>query len=135
VATWSLALAELEVSSPGSLVLLRIAAFLAPEDIPFRLLLPEHLALPEAGLDAQVLAQVRALCGGPLALDDAMAGLRRYSLIGPPGRRSACTGWCRPSPTSLMLRASVSQVPCRPLRVWKATKQVYVCYQLMRWLI
>lgn len=85
VATWSLALTELEASSPGSLTLLRIAAFLAPEDIPFRLLLPHHLALPEADLDAQVLAQVRALCAGPLTLDDAVAGLRHYSLIGPPG--------------------------------------------------
>jgi hypothetical protein len=85
VATWSLALAELEASSPGSLALLRTAAFLAPEDIPFRLLLPGHLDLSEAGLDAQVLAQVLALCAGPLTLDDAVAGLRHYSLIGPPG--------------------------------------------------
>jgi hypothetical protein len=85
VATWSLALTELEASSPGSLTLLRIAAFLAPEDIPFRLLLPEHLELPETGLDAEILAQVRALCAGPLTVDDAVAGLRHYSLIGPPG--------------------------------------------------
>jgi hypothetical protein len=58
---------------------------LAPEDIPFRLLLPEDLALPEAKLDAEVLAQARSLCAGPPALDDAVAGLRRHSLIGPPG--------------------------------------------------
>lgn len=85
VATWSLALAELQARYPRSLTLLRIAAFLAPEDIPFRLLLPERLAWPAAGLDAVILAQVRALCTEPLALDDAVAGLRHYSLIGPPG--------------------------------------------------
>ena len=91
VATWSLALAELEQAGPGSLTLLRIAAFMAPEDIPFRLLLPEDLALPqglellEQGLEAGVPAQVRSLCADPLALDDAVAGLRRHSLIGPPG--------------------------------------------------
>jgi Tetratricopeptide repeat len=85
VATWSLALAELEDTSPGSLTLLRVAAFLAPEDIPFRLLFPEGFALRKAKLDAGVLEQVRSLCAGPLALDDAVAGLRRHSLIGPPG--------------------------------------------------
>ncbi|MBR7834672.1 tetratricopeptide repeat protein [Actinospica durhamensis] len=83
-ATLSLALAELETDSPGSSVLLRIAAFLAPEDIPFRTLLPEDLALPDDGRDDEVLDQVRALCTEPLALDDAVAGLRRLSLIGPP---------------------------------------------------
>jgi len=85
VTTWSVALAELEASSRGSLILLRIAAFLAPEDIPFRLLLPENLTVDEASLDAEVLVQVRTLCAEPLALDDAVAGLRRHSLIGPPG--------------------------------------------------
>jgi hypothetical protein len=84
--TLSLALAELEAASPGSLVLLRIAAFLAPEDIPFRLLLPENLELPIAGPDARLRGQVRTLCTEPLALDDAVAGLRRLSLIGPPSQ-------------------------------------------------
>ncbi|WP_370376240.1 tetratricopeptide repeat protein [Catenulispora sp. GAS73] len=84
VATWSLALAELEASSPGSLILLRLAVFLAPEDIPFRLLLPEDLMLSDEPLDADVVMQVRSLCAEALALDDAVAGLRRHSLIGPP---------------------------------------------------
>jgi molybdopterin-guanine dinucleotide biosynthesis protein A len=86
VATLSLALTELETVSPGSLVLLRIAAFLAPEDIPFRLLLPENLELPSTGLDARLRDQVQELCTEPLALDDAVAGLRRLSLIGPPSQ-------------------------------------------------
>jgi Tetratricopeptide repeat/NB-ARC domain len=85
-ATLSLALAELETASPGSLVLLRIAAFLAPEDIPFRLLLPENLELPSTGLDARLHDQVQELCTEPLALDDAVGGLRRLSLIGPPSQ-------------------------------------------------
>ena len=85
-ATLSLALAELETASPGSLVLLRIAAFLAPEDIPFRLLLPENLELPYTSLDSWLRDQVQKLCTEPLALDDAVAGLRRLSLIGPPSQ-------------------------------------------------
>ena len=85
-ATLSLALTELETASPGSLVLLRIAAFLAPEDIPFRLLLPENLKLPSAGLKNRLLRQVQELCAEPLALDDAVAGLQRLSLIGRPSQ-------------------------------------------------
>jgi hypothetical protein len=85
-ATLSLALTELETVSPGSLVLLRIAAFLAPEDIPFRLLLPENLELPSTDLDARLRDQVQELCTQTLALDDAVAGLRRLSLIGPPSQ-------------------------------------------------
>jgi hypothetical protein len=118
VATWSLALAELEVASPGSLVLLRTAAFLAPEDIPFRLLLPEHLVLPGAGLGTEVLAQVRALCAGPLTLDDAVAGLRRYSLIGPPGATF--------SVHRLVQAVTHDQLPPRDREAWRAVAAALV---------
>ncbi|MET7395216.1 tetratricopeptide repeat protein [Dactylosporangium sp. NPDC005572] len=69
IATWTLAFEDLRASSPGSITLLRLLSCLAPEDIPYRLLLEERRP-PELA--------------GRFALDDAVAGLRRHSLIGPP---------------------------------------------------
>ncbi|NUP51340.1 MAG: ATP-binding protein [Catenulispora sp.] len=85
-ATWSLAIGELEANSPGSVTLLRIAAYLAPEEIPFRLLFGGYPVLPDSGLDPDILKQVRDLCTQSFALDDAVSGLRRHSLIGPPSK-------------------------------------------------
>ena len=82
-ATWSLALEDLAALNPGSVVLLRLLAWLAPEDIPFRLLLSDMAPLP-GDLDADVATAVEALRADTLGLDDAIAGLRRYSLVGPP---------------------------------------------------
>lgn len=85
-ATWSLAIGELEANSPGSVTLLRIAAYLAPEEIPFRLLFSRETVLPDSGLDPDILKQARDLCTRSFALDDAVSGLRRHSLIGPPSK-------------------------------------------------
>ncbi|WP_194924122.1 FxSxx-COOH system tetratricopeptide repeat protein [Catenulispora pinisilvae] len=121
VATWSLALTELEATSSESLTLLRIIAFLAPEDIPFRLLLPEGLELrlggPDGDLD-EILTQVRALCSGPLTLDDAVAGLRRYSLIGPPGATF--------SVHRLVQAVTRDQLRPQDLRAWRAVATALV---------
>ena len=81
--TWSLAFAQLEQNSPSAAGLLRLLACCGPDAIPYRLLLrpgPEILEplAPEAGL---VLA---SLLRDPLAVDDAITALRRYSLISPP---------------------------------------------------
>jgi hypothetical protein len=70
--TWSLALQRLRETAPAAVDLLTLASFLAPDDLPLPLLdrhaqgLPEPLA--SAALDA-------------LALADAVAALRRYSLV------------------------------------------------------
>ncbi len=79
-AAWQLSLAELARSGPGPLTLLRLLACLAPDDIPLRLLLSSG-ATPA---DATVAAALSEL-SDPVTLDDAVAGLRRHSLIGPPG--------------------------------------------------
>ena len=93
-ATWDLALADLAAHSPGSVTLLRVLACLAPERIPLRLLFepdrppPPSLrpgSYPADSPTIPVVNAVTALGADPLALDDAVAGLRRYSLIGPPG--------------------------------------------------
>ncbi len=81
--TWSLAFAQLQQHAPTAAGLLRLLACCAPDTIPYRLLLQPRPGIqeqlpPEAG---PVLAP---LLEDPLAVDDAIAALRRYSLISPP---------------------------------------------------
>ncbi|GGM78708.1 tetratricopeptide repeat protein [Dactylosporangium sucinum] len=83
IATWGLAFDELAATSPGSIALLRLLSCLAPEDIPFRLLLDDPAPVPDAVPDA-VRDELQRLRDAPFGLDDAVAGLRRHSLIGPP---------------------------------------------------
>ena len=70
--TWSLALQRLEQTDPTAVDLLALVAFLGPDDLPQPLLVdhPQHLPQPLA----------RA-ASDPLALADAIAALRRYSLL------------------------------------------------------
>ena len=80
--TWALAFAELDHAGRAA-GLLRLAACYAAEDIPLRLLL-----LPRPGLTAEFGAEVAPLLlpllEDDLARDDAIADLRRYSLISAP---------------------------------------------------
>jgi Tetratricopeptide repeat len=78
--TWSLAFADVEQSAPQAAGLLRLLAFCAPEPVPLRRLLQ-----PEPGL-AEELAEEAApvlvpLLADELAAGDAVAALRRYSLV------------------------------------------------------
>jgi len=82
-ATWSLAFEQLEQSAPGAAGLLRLLACCAPEAIPLRLLLQPRDGLAD-GLAAEVAAVLVPLLEDPLAAGDAIAALRRYSLISPP---------------------------------------------------
>jgi tetratricopeptide (TPR) repeat protein len=70
--TWSLALQRLQETEPAAVGLLTLAAFLAPDDLPQPLLAAHPDELPEP---------LAATAGDPLALADAVAALRRYSLI------------------------------------------------------
>ena len=76
--TWSLAFTELSDPASG---LLRLAACCAADDIPLDLLLR-----PRPGLEfgAEVAPLLGPLLDDELARDDAIAGLRRYSLISAP---------------------------------------------------
>ena len=80
--TWVLAFAELTRSGLAS-GLLRMLACCAPEDIPLRLLLR-----PRPGLAATFGPDVAPLLGplidSPFAYNEAVGGLRRYSLISAP---------------------------------------------------
>jgi tetratricopeptide (TPR) repeat protein len=70
--TWSLALQQLRATEPGAVELLTLLAFLGPDNLPQPLLGAHHNELPEP------LARVAR---DPLALGDAVAALRRYSLV------------------------------------------------------
>jgi tetratricopeptide (TPR) repeat protein len=70
--SWSLALQRLREAEPAAVGLLILAAFLAPNDLPQPLLTTRHEELPEP---------LASAAGDPLALGDAVAALRRYSLV------------------------------------------------------
>jgi hypothetical protein len=80
--TWALAFAELDQAGPTA-GLLRLVASCAAEDIPLRLLLCPRQEL-NAQFGAQVAPLLVPLLEDALARDDAIAGLRRYSLISAP---------------------------------------------------
>jgi hypothetical protein len=80
--TWTLAFARLEESTTGAASLLRLLAFCAPEAVPLRLLLRPRAGLAEK-LNQEVAAALMPLLEDELATNDAIAELRRYSLISP----------------------------------------------------
>jgi hypothetical protein len=81
--TWALAFDRLEHAEPEAVGLLRLLACYAPEAVPLRLLLQPRPGLAErfAGAVVPVLAP---LLDDPLAASDAIAALRRYSLVSAP---------------------------------------------------
>ena len=81
--TWTVAFARLEVEAPSAVELLRLLACLAPEPVPFALLLASWEAAD--GMDLEVAAILGRWADDPVALADTIAALRRYSLITPAG--------------------------------------------------
>jgi hypothetical protein len=82
--TWALAFDRLEQAEPGAAALLRLMACCAPEAIPLRLLLQPRPGL-EAKLGPDVASALMPLLENRLAAADAVAALRRYSLVTPAG--------------------------------------------------
>jgi tetratricopeptide (TPR) repeat protein len=70
--TWNIAFDEVMQLSSAGADLLNLCAFLAPDDIPVELLKDGAQHLPES---------LTAVASDPLAFDDAVDPLRRYSLI------------------------------------------------------
>jgi hypothetical protein len=82
--TWAMAFTQLERSAPRAAGLLRLLGFCAPEAIPLGLLLQPRPGL--AGRLAVEVAEVLVpLLEDDLAAGDAVAALRRYSLVRPAG--------------------------------------------------
>ena len=84
-ATWSLAFTDLEKSAPQAVGLLRLLACMAPEPVPLGLLLQPRPGVAD-GLADEVAAVVLPLLDDELAAGDAVAVLRRYSLVSPAGQ-------------------------------------------------
>ena len=82
-ATLGLALSRLADEAPAAAGLVRLLAFLAPEPVPLALLLAGKRATGE--LSPEVQAAVGTLLGDAVAARDAIAALRRYSLVIPAG--------------------------------------------------
>ena len=82
-ATLGLALSRLGEQAPAAAGLLRLLACLAPEPVPLDLLLADAQAAGE--LAAGVAAVLGPLLGDRVAAGDAVAALRRYSLVTPAG--------------------------------------------------
>ena len=82
-ATLGLAVTRLEEEAPPAAGLLRLLACLAPEPVPLALLLADARAAGELAPD--VAAWLGPLLGDPVAAGDAVAALRRYSLVTPAG--------------------------------------------------
>jgi hypothetical protein len=81
-ATLGLALARLGQDAPAAAGLVRLLAFLAPEPVPLGLLLAADDAAEQLGATTGALG---TLLGDPVAVGDAVAALRRYSLVAPAG--------------------------------------------------
>ena len=82
-ATLGLALSRLGDEAPAAAGLLRLLACLAPEPVPLALLLADPQTADK--LAPAVAATVGPLLGDPVAVGDAVAALRRYSLVTPAG--------------------------------------------------
>ena len=109
--TWRLAFEDLEQAAPGAAGLLRLLAFCAPEAIPLRLLLQPRPGL--AGqLGEQVAPVLAPLLEDPLAAGDAIAALRRYSLISPAADGSV-------SVHRLVQAVTADQMPAELARQWR----------------
>jgi hypothetical protein len=78
--TWELAFEDVQQAAPGAAGLLRLLAFCAPEAIPLHLLLQPSAGLADQ-LGQQVAPLLTPLLEDKLAARDAIAALRRYSLV------------------------------------------------------
>jgi hypothetical protein len=70
--TWDMSFQKVKEASPAAADLLNLCAFLAPDDIPKKLLVEGAEHLPES---------LAAAVQDPVARNDALAVLRRYSLM------------------------------------------------------
>jgi hypothetical protein len=109
--SWTLTFEDLEHTAPGAAGLLRLLAFCAPEAIPLRLLLQSRPGLAEQ-LAPEVAPVLRPLLEDELAAGDAIAALRRYSLISPPADGTV-------SVHRLVQAVTADQMPAELAQAWR----------------
>jgi hypothetical protein len=83
-AAWALAFTQVEESAPGAAGLLWLLAFCAPDAIPLGLLLRPRPGLADQ-FPTEAAPVLAPLLADELAAGDAVAALRRYSLVRPAG--------------------------------------------------
>ena len=105
--TWRLAFEDLQRAAPHAVGLLRLLACCAPEQIPLRMLL-QPLPAPSNALPAELAT----LLEDPLAADDAVAALRRFSLVSPPQGGSV-------SVRRLVQAVTLAQLPPEVAEAWR----------------
>ena len=116
--TWALALERLLESGPGAVGLLRLAACYAPGSIPLRLLLrPRPELAGEFGGDVRPV--LVPLMDDVLAAADAVAALRRYSLVTPAAAGSV-------SVHRLVQDVTLGQMPDELLCQWRQAADVLI---------
>ena len=109
--TWALAFDQLEQSDPGAAGLLRLLAFCAPEAIPLRLLLQPRPGWPGSSRP-EVAPVLVPLLEDQLAAGDAIAALRRYSLVSPAGDGAV-------SVHRLVQAVTADQMPAELAQAWR----------------
>ncbi len=109
--TWRLAFEDLNQGAPGAAGLLRLLAFCAPEAVPLRLLLQPRPGLVEE-LGEDVASVLVPLLEDRLAANDAIAALRRYSLVTPAVGGSV-------SVHRLIQVVTADQMPADQARQWR----------------
>ena len=109
--TWALAFGQLQDSTPGAAGLLRLLACCAPEAVPLRLLLRPP-PWRSGQLDPEVAQVLKPLLDDGLAAGDAIAALRRYSLIRPAGDGAA-------SVHRLVQAVTADQMPRQLHEAWR----------------
>jgi len=70
--TWEILFQQVQKESPAATDLMNLCAFLAPDDIPLKMISDGAARLPE---------KLAAVASDPLALEEAVNALRRYSLV------------------------------------------------------
>ena len=115
--TWALAFERLQQADPGAVGLLRLLACCAPEAIPLRLLLQPRPGLAEQ-LAVAVAPVLVPLLDDPLAASDAIAALRRYSLVSPPADGSVSVHRLVQAVTLVRCRRSWPRRGSRPPLPW-----------------
>jgi len=117
-ATWNLSFEQLERSAPRSVAMLRLLAFCSPDAIPLDLLLRPR---PEISgqLDVIVAPLLDPLLQDRLAATDAIADLRRYSLISRPA------DWIV-SVHRLVQAVTMDQLPPEVAASWRRTAALLI---------
>jgi hypothetical protein len=108
--TWRLAFEHLQ-ADPSAVGLLRLLANCAPEAIPLHLLLHPRPGLGDT-LGPEIAPVLLPLLEDPLAAKDAVAALRRHSLISPPTAGTV-------SVHRLVQAVTIAQMPAGPAAAWQ----------------